>query len=249
MSSSSSNPRTVIGWHRAGFRFYWRRRSRSRCGRLRIAPELRDLITRLAKENPDCAQDSRRTAEARFHHRRADRRRYLRRVVRRGDPGQKWLAFLHNHREVLAACDFFTVSTVTFRVLYCFIVIAHERRKILALDYNVTQHPTADWIVQQLREAFSRALPVSLRDPGSGPKVLWGGAGSCRREILDHLIALKEDHLRRILRNYHQEDRLHAGQGHAEPAPDGTTARRECSGDVYDALGGLHHRYTWRQSA
>ena len=78
--------------------------------------------------------------------------RYLRRVVRRGDPGRKWLAFLQNHREVIAAFDLFTVPTVTFRVLYCFFVIEHERRKIL--HCNVTQHPTAEWIVQQLREAF-----------------------------------------------------------------------------------------------
>jgi hypothetical protein len=67
--------------------------------------------------------------------------RYLRRIVRRGDPDQKWLTFLQNHREVLAVCDFFTVPTVTFRMLYCFLVIEHERRKIL--HCNVTQYPTA----------------------------------------------------------------------------------------------------------
>jgi hypothetical protein len=70
---------------------------------------------------------------------------------RRGDPERKWLAFLQNHREVLAAMDFFTVPTVTFRVLYCFIIIEHQRRKIL--HRHVTQYATAEWIVQQLREA------------------------------------------------------------------------------------------------
>jgi len=78
--------------------------------------------------------------------------RHLRRQIRRGDPERKWLAFLKNHHEVIAAMDFFTVPTVTFRVLYCFVVIEHGRRKIL--HCNVTQHPTAEWIVQQLREAF-----------------------------------------------------------------------------------------------
>ena len=78
--------------------------------------------------------------------------RYLHGIVHRGDSKRKWLAFLQNHREIIAAMDFFTVPTVTFRVLYCFFVIEHERRKIL--HCNATQHPTAEWIVQQLREAF-----------------------------------------------------------------------------------------------
>ena len=83
--------------------------------------------------------------------------RYLRRVQRRGDPGKRWLTFLQKHREVIVAFDFFTVPTVTFQLLYCFFVIEHGRRKILHL--NVTCHPTADWVVQQLREAFPEASP------------------------------------------------------------------------------------------
>ena len=147
-------PETVIGWHRAGFHYYWRWRSRSRHGRPRITQELRGLITRLAKENPDWGAPKIHAELQKLGFIIAERTvaRYLRRVGRRGDPDQKWLAFLQNHREVLAACDFFTVPTVTFRVLYCFFVIQHERRKIL--HCNVTQHPTAEWIVQQLREAF-----------------------------------------------------------------------------------------------
>jgi hypothetical protein len=83
--------------------------------------------------------------------------RYLRRIHRRGDPAKKWLAFLHNHREAIVALDFFTVPTATFRVLYCFFVIEHERRRIL--HFNVTPHPSADWVVQQLRETFAEAAP------------------------------------------------------------------------------------------
>jgi len=83
--------------------------------------------------------------------------RYLGRVQRRGDPGKRWLTFLHNHRDVIAAFDLFTVPTVTFQLPYCFFVIAHGGRKIL--HFNVTRHPTADWVVQQLRETFPEASP------------------------------------------------------------------------------------------
>jgi hypothetical protein len=83
--------------------------------------------------------------------------RYLQRVQRRCDPGKSWLTFLTNHQEVIAAFDFFTVPTLTFQVLYCFFVIEHGRRKIL--HFNVTRHPTAEWVVQQLREAFPEAGP------------------------------------------------------------------------------------------
>jgi len=87
--------------------------------------------------------------------------RYLKRVGRNRDKSKakRWLAFLNNHREVIAAFDFFTLPTMTFRVLYCFFVIEHERRRIL--HFNATTHPTGDWVVQQLREALS--LPCRYR--------------------------------------------------------------------------------------
>jgi hypothetical protein len=83
--------------------------------------------------------------------------RYLQRIRRHGNSGQRWLTFLKNHREVIVAFDFFTVPTLTFQLLYCFFVIEHGRRRIL--HFNVTRHPTADWVVQQLREAFPDAAP------------------------------------------------------------------------------------------
>src|SRR5207302_10493620 len=84
--------------------------------------------------------------------------RYLRRLrPRSGDPARRWLAFLANHREAIAAMDFFTVPTLTFRLLYCFFVIGHGRRTIL--HFNVTRHPTSEWVMQQLREAFPEAGP------------------------------------------------------------------------------------------
>jgi len=78
--------------------------------------------------------------------------RYLAQVDRRRDSGKNWLAFLRNHREAIAAMDFFTVPTATFRVLYCFFVIGHDRRRIL--HFNATKHPTSQWVVQQLREVL-----------------------------------------------------------------------------------------------
>ncbi|HEX8800008.1 MAG TPA: integrase core domain-containing protein [Terriglobales bacterium] len=270
-------PETVIGWHRAGFRLYWRWRSRSRGGRPRITAELRDLIARLAKENPDWGAELQRLG---FTVAERTVARYLRRIVRCGDPNQKWLAFLQNHREVIAAMDFFTVPTVTFRVLYCFFVIEHGRRKVL--HCNVTPHPTAEWIVQQLREAFAEpcryryvildrdrkfdaevlrflraagleAKRTSVRAPWqNGLAERW--IGSCRREILDHVIALNEEHLRRILReyvNYHHEDRLHDALEKDAPNRRAIEHRPETRAIVTSMprLGGLHHRYTWRQAA
>lgn len=275
-------PETVIGWHRAGFRLYWRWRSRSRGGRPRITPELRDLIARLAKENPDWGAPKIHAELQRLGFTVTERTvaRYLRRIVRCGDPNQKWLAFLQNHREVIAAMDFFTVPTVTFRVLYCFFVIEHGRRKVL--HCNVTPHPTAEWIVQQLREAFAEpcryryvildrdrkfdaevlrflraagleAKRTSVRAPWqNGLAERW--IGSCRREILDHVIALNEEHLRRILReyvNYHHEDRLHDALEKDAPNRRAIEHRPETRAIVTSMprLGGLHHRYTWRQAA
>lgn len=152
-------PDTVTGWHRAGFRLYWRWRSRPRGGRPRITDEVRSLIQSLAAENPEWGVPKVHGELQKLGFVVSERSvaRYLARVGRRGDPGRKWLAFLQNHREVIVAMDFFTVPTVTFQLLYCFFVIAHERRKIL--HCNVTRHPTAEWVVQQLREAFPEAGP------------------------------------------------------------------------------------------
>ena len=76
----------------------------------------------------------------------------MRKAPRNPEPAKQWAAFLSNHREAIAAMDFFTVPTLTFGVLYCFFVIAHDRRRIL--HCNVTKYPTSDWVIQQLREAF-----------------------------------------------------------------------------------------------
>jgi putative transposase len=152
-------PETVVGWHRAGFRLYWRWRSRPHGGRPKITEEIRALITRMAEENADWGAPKIHGELLKLGFAISERTvtRYLRRIRRRGDPGKQWLAFLQNHREVLVAFDFFTVPTLTFRLLYCFFVIEHGRRRIL--HFNVTRHPSAAWVVQQLREVFPEASP------------------------------------------------------------------------------------------
>jgi transposase InsO family protein len=166
---------------------------------------------------------------------------------------QRWRNFLRNHREVLAAMDFFTVPTATFRVLYVFFVIHHARRTVLHI--RVTEHPTAGWIIQQLREAFPYdAVPRYLvfdNDKKYGTEVLaaiehmgigrkqitpyspWqnGAAerwvGTARRDLVDHVIVLNERHLQRLLSEfvaYYHDDRTHLGLGKSTPSMR-TTAR------------------------
>ena len=240
------------------------------------------LIRRLARENPDWGAPKIHGEIQKLGFIVSERSvaRHLRRIRRRGDPAKRWLTFLQNHREVIAAFDFFTVPTVTFQLLYCFVVIEHGRRKIL--HCNVTRHPTAEWVVQLLREALPEAGPyryaiidrdskfdadviafltatglepkrTSVQAPGqNGIAERW--VGSCRRKILDHVIALNEQHLRRLVRdyvNYHHDDRIHDSLG--KDTPNRRPVEQKPSPNSvlisHARLGGLHHRYTWRHAA
>ena len=160
---------------------------------------------------------------------------------------KRWAAFLSNHREAIAAMDFFTVPTLTFGVLYCFFVIAHDRRRIL--HCNVTKHPTSEWVVQQLREAFPydsapgylifdrgtqfnsevietmkcfgiKLRQTSFRSPWqNGVAERW--VGNCRRDLLDHVIVLNERHLKRLMYEYvryYHDDRTHLALAKGTPA-------------------------------
>jgi transposase InsO family protein len=149
----------VVGWHRAGFRLFWKWRSRARGGRPKTTAEVRALIRRLAEENPTWGAPKihGELQKLGFIVSETSVGRYLRSVRRGGDPGKQWLTFLANHREVIAAFDFFTVPTATFKLLSCFFVTEHGLRKIL--HFSVTRYPTAEWVVQQLREAFPEARP------------------------------------------------------------------------------------------
>jgi putative transposase len=149
-------PDTIVGWHRAGFRLYWRFRSRGcRLGRRKIDAEVSEIIKRMALENPTWGAPKIHGELLKLGFKVAERTvsRYLARgTTRSGDAGQSWQAFLRNHREAIAAMDFLAVPTITFKLLYCFFVIDHDRRRIL--HFNVTAHPTAEWVCQQLRDAF-----------------------------------------------------------------------------------------------
>jgi putative transposase len=176
--------------------------------------------------------------------------RWMRKAPRNPEPAKRWATFLSNHREAIAAMDFFTVPTLTFGVLYCFFVIAHDRRRIL--HWQVTRHPNSAWVMQQLREAFpydsspkylifDRATnfnqevvatikilgiepkPTSFRSPWqNGVAERW--VGNCRRDLLDHVIVLNQRHLKRLMSEYiryYHEDRTHLALSM------GTPARRE----------------------
>lgn len=275
-------PETVVAWHRAGFRRYWRWRSRRRGGRPRIASETRALIRRLALENPDWGAPRVYGELLKLGLTVSERSvaRYLRVRERRGDPKQRWLAFLQNHREAICAMDFFTVPTLTFQLLYGMFVMEHGRRRIL--HCNVTRHPTADWVVQQLREAFPEACPyryvildrdtkwddevmaflqasglqakrTSVRAPWqNGVAERW--VGSCRREMLDYVIPVNEDHLRRLLRayvHYYHQDRTHDSLAQDAPQPRPVENKPAGNATVISLprVGGLHHRYAWRPAA
>jgi putative transposase len=173
--------------------------------------------------------------------------RWMQKAPRSPEPTRRWQAFLDNHREAIAAMDFFTVPTVTFGVLYCFFVIAHDRWQILYC--NVTRHPTGFWITQQLREAFPydnkhkylihdrdakfgdavneaiaaiglSAAKTFFRSPWqNGVAERW--VESCRRDLLDHVVPLNERHLRRLLSEYvryYHEDRTHLSLKKDTPA-------------------------------
>ncbi len=276
-------PETVVGWHRAGFRLFWRIRSRSKkIGRPIIDTEVRALIRRMVKENPTWGaprihgellklgfQISERTVS-----------RYIRRFTPSDQKRKLWATFLLNHRDVITAIDFFTVPTLTFRVLYCFFVIEHGRRRIL--HFNVTGHPTGPWIVQQLRETFRESCPYRYAIPDrdakfgtdfvelmeasgikpkhTAPSSPWQNGiaerwiSSCRRELLDHVIAINESHMRRLIQeyiSYYNYDRTHDSLKKDSPAIRPISNKPDHFSEISSIprVGGLHHRYDWKQTA
>ena len=197
--------------------------------------------------------------------------RWMRHAPRNLEPAKRWLAFLRNHREAIAAMDFFTVPTVTFSLLYCFFVIGHDRLRILHI--NVTRQPTSSWIIQQLHEVFPHQAgqrflifdrdskygfetPIVVRSMGLIPvrtsfESPWQNGiaerwvESCRRDPLDHVIAMNEAHLKRLLSeyvSYFHENRTHLGWKKETPE---RRVRAAARGGVtaLPRLGGLQHLY------
>jgi putative transposase len=167
------SPDTVVRWHRAGFQLYWRVISRVRkpVGRRPVTKEIREPIFQMVAENPTwrAPRIHGELAMLGFDVSERSVSRWMQRAPRTPESGQRWLIFLRNHREAIAAMDFFSAPTVTFKVLYVFFIIGHDRRRIL--HFNVTRHPTSFWIVQQLREAFPYERPPSFSSSTTMPSM------------------------------------------------------------------------------
>ena len=158
-------PATVLAWHRQGFRLYWRWKSKPHLvGRPTLDAEIRHLIRQMARENPTWGRRRIRAELALLGYGVAELTvaKYMRRASPR--PSPTWRAFLSAHARDIVGVDFFLVPTLTFRLLFVFVVLRHERRELLEL--NVTAHPTAVWTAQQIVEAFpdDTAPTYLLRD-------------------------------------------------------------------------------------
>jgi transposase InsO family protein len=211
-------PETVVAWHRAGFRRFWTWKVRcGQPGRPAIPREVRDLIRQMCRENPGwgAPRIHGELLKLGFDIGESSVSKYM--VRGRKPPSQTWRTFLDNHRTQLVSIDFFTVPTLRFQVLYVFLVLAHDRRRVL--HCNVTAHPTAEWTGQQLREAFpfdqlpryllrdrdaifgtdfrDQVRDMGIREVLSAPRSPWQRAyierviGSIRRECLDHVIVFE----------------------------------------------------------
>ena len=196
-------------------------------------------------------------------------------VRHRKPPSQTWRTFLENHVKQLVSVDFFVVPTVSFRILYVFIILAHERRRVV--HFNVTEHPTADWTAAQLMQAFpwdtapryllrdrdriygdafrKQAASMEIAEVLTAPRSPWQSPyverliGSIRRECLDHVIVLDEFSLRRQIASY--LDYYHGSRSHlslGKDAPDGRAVEPPELGGIVAVpkVGGIHHRYERR---
>ena len=266
-------PATVLAWHRRGFRLYWRWRSRApSVGRPRLDPELRHLIQRMARENPTWGRRRIQAELALLGYTVAELTvaKYMQRTSPR--PSPTWRAFLATHAREIVAVDFFLVPTLTFRLLFVFIGLRHDRRELIYV--NVTDHPTARWAARQLIEAFPEETApkyllrdrdaiygevftrcvdtMGIRQVITAPRAPWQNPfverviGSIRRECLDHVLILNEAHLRRLLHGYigyYNTARPHQSLDNNSPQPR-VVEPPPCGRIVaIPQVGGLHHRY------
>jgi hypothetical protein len=266
-------PETVIRWHREGFRLYWRWKSRSKAlGRPRVAREIRDLIRKMSEANVlwGAPRIHGEPLKLGIEISQAAVSKYM--VRHRKPPSQDWRTFLGNHAKEIVSIDFFTVPTVTFRVLFVFLILSNHRRRIL--HFNVTTNPSAAWTGRQIVEAFPwdtaprylirdrdgvygnefshrvegmgiEEVPISAHSPWQNPYVE-RIIGSIRRGCLDHVISFSERHLRSVLRCYlecYHGSRTHLGLEKDCPVPRPVERRELGTVREEPMAGGLHHRY------
>jgi transposase InsO family protein len=261
---------TLVRWHRAGFRCYWRWKSRPLGGRPQIEIELRVLIRRMSVENPlwGAPRIHGELLKLGFEIAQSSVAKYT--VKRRGSPSQGWRTFLRNHAPDIAAMDLFVVPTIGFDLLYAFVIVRLDRRNLVWI--NVTANPTAEWIACQLTEAFPwneaprymirdrdriygalvtrRLRAMGIRDKPTAPASPWQNGfaerliGSIRRECVDHMIVLGEVHLRRILKSYAQYyNGVRTRRSLNKDAPVSRSVQRTGVISSRAILGRLHHRY------
>jgi transposase InsO family protein len=263
-------PDTVVRWHSAGFRLFWRVKSRRGVGRPKIPAETRALIREMSKANVlwGAPRIHGELLKLGIGVSQSTVAKYM--VRRVGPPSQAWKTFLQNHADGIAAIDLFVVPTVGFKLLFGLVVLDHGRRRILHIA--ATHHPTSEWIARQIVEAFPREEGptyllrdrdasysssyrrrlegMRIRDRPVAPRSPWQNGyverviGSIRRDLLDHVIVLNEGHLRKLLRryaSYYNGYRTHLGLAKDTPH----FRPIHSIGQILSrpALGGLHHTY------
>jgi transposase InsO family protein len=264
-------PATILRWHRAGFRNYWRWKSRKRAGRPRIDRDLRDLIRRMSRENPlwGAPRIHGELLKLGFELAESTVSKYM--IRRRRPPSQSWRTFLRNHAEGIAAIDLCLVPTVNFERLFAFVIIGHGRRQLLW--FAVTRDPTAEWLAQQIVEAFPwqtaptylmrdndgaygrifrrKVRAMGIRDRPIAPRSPWQNPyaerliGTLRRDCLDHVVIFGARHLWGVLTaysRYYNQTRTHLSLD--KDAPLDRSIQRRGAIIAAPVLSGLHHRYS-----
>ena len=262
-------PETILRWHRSGFQAVWRWKSRNRAGRPKVDRELRDLIRRMSGENPlwGAPRIHGELLMLGFEVAQSTVSKYM--VRGRRPPSQSWKTFLQNHAEAIAAIDMCVVPTLSFERLFVFVVLGHGRRQLLW--FEVTRHPTAEWLARQITEAFPwasaptylvrdndrayghafsrrvmamgiRDRPISLRSPRQNGH-MERLIGTLRRECLDRMLIFGEAHLRQILTSYacYYNDSRTHLSLHKD-TPLGRAVQRFGNIAATPVLSGLHHR-------
>src|ERR1017187_2354460 len=263
-------PETILRWHRAGFKVFWRWKSRNRAGRPKIDRGLRDLIQRMSKEKRlwGASWILGELLMLGFEAAQSTVAKYMVRPSR--PPSQTWKTFIRNHAEAIAAIDMCAVPTVTFDLLFAFLVVGHGRRQLLW--FEVTRHPTAEWLARHIIEALpwasapaylvrdndrayghvfrSRVRAMGIRDRPISPGSPWQNGyaerliGTLRRECLNQMLIFGEAHLRRILTlyaSYYNQARRHLAL--QKDAPLHRAVQRSGAIVAIPILAGLHHRY------